>query len=273
MTQAVDRSLDVELLSVEDYLEITELTLCFVHSIRQDLPVGEQGAPQKFSGTRYFFAQYCAYLVEDKINPRSSPYGDERRWSIFVYCVLEHTAAKPAAEFLAAFDEVLNFYGWHGDAARAAFNSAALYDDNFFYGSAIALSDRMDPPPAIEDRLLSDLERKAARLEFFILDDMVLNLDPATRRALARRLVRTEFGLTTEELACVIRRKNPDWTDQQVADAVPCQRGSLYRFKTYMKLCEDIAREGIDLHPRGSRDRREDAAGRPSVQLEAFTDD
>jgi hypothetical protein len=47
----------------------------------------------------------------------------------------------------------------------------------------------------------------------------------------------------------------------------------LYRFKNYMKLCGDIASEGIDLHPRGSRDRREDAAGHPSVHLEAFTDD
>jgi hypothetical protein len=176
-----------------------------------------------------------------------------------------------AEEYLAAFDAVLAHYGWQASTARAAFDAAIWFDSRGGY--ALPPGERADavmaPPPPIGEERLTALERATKQLWLSVAEETGQQLD---REAL-RTMATGGLGLTTQVIACAILKKHPDWTDQQIADAVPCHRGSLYRFERYMKMRQDNAREGMDLKPRGSLDSREDSGGNKHRRLEAFTND
>jgi hypothetical protein len=262
--------------SFEDVEGVTMEVLLIARAIRQYLQrLGEDKCPKiDVLENDYFTAQTALYRIKKLINPRGWPAEDERRAAAF--CVGWASKAAFAAfkflqtfdEFPKHFDEFPTRYGWHSLATRAAFDedTRSGSGESCEYGEN---KDAFEEVLAFAEGLLTALERAAKKLWLSVVEEMGLSLDAQARRTLAT----TVFGLTTEMLACLIRSKNPGWTDQQVADAVPCNRQHMLRFKAYRALVQQIKAEGKARRLPGRRKSREDAAGRKHSELEAITDD
>jgi hypothetical protein len=60
--------------------------------------------------------------------------------------------------------------------------------------------------------------------------------------------------LSKEAMALAALADHPDWTDEQVAQAAGCQRGSLYRMPKYV-AAKRVLKDRQDLLPRGYQNR------------------
>jgi hypothetical protein len=163
-------------------------------------------------------------------------------------------------------------HGWHEDSAREAYNEA-IWSRYCRSCTNDYSSDPYTVPTTIGEELLTNLEQSAERLWLAAIQNLEQILPLSVIRTLVKNYCTTELGLTTEQLACMIRQLHPDWTDQQVADAVPCHRGSLNRFPRFKKLRGEIAAEGKSRRSRGSVDYREDARGRKESRVDGVVDD
>jgi hypothetical protein len=71
-------------------------------------------------------------------------------------------------------------------------------------------------------------------------------------------------GLSKEALALATLRDHPDWTDQQIADTVKCNRTSLYEMPDFVKA-KQILKQGKKHFPKGRKD--------PDGNVEAWRDE
>jgi hypothetical protein len=133
----------------------------------------------------------------------------------------------------------------------------------------MALSKPLRTQQAINNHLITNLNRAAGELVLAVGEFCFFALDPVVRI----KLIKGTYGITTEMLACAIRRKYPDWTEQQVADYVGCSRNTLNGYKSYQEYRKMLKAEALANHPKGSKTYQEDASGNKNLMLEAFADE
>jgi len=106
--------------------------------------------------------------------------------------------------------------------------AAALREHVDDVAATVATLDRLAPYGRI-DLMLADLQLVKERQRCSRFLKPAVTTDGETDR---RTTGPVEIG--NEARAIALLREHPDWTHAQIAEAVPCHRGTLYRYKSYM---------------------------------------
>lgn len=124
----------------------------------------------------------------------------------------------------------------------------------------LEIENRMCGDDRIEDRGTACIEELQAEMQ---LESEKKRTAPKKAR---RPIPRGFLGV----MAAKKLQENPEWTDQQVADALGCERTSLYRCKEYKVFREMLRREKYS-RPRGVVGL--DARGLQSIEAWSADDD
>jgi hypothetical protein len=213
-------------LSLDDIEEICKLAVCLPDLVHTWLPCVDEKRPGDATialALNCWWVQYCAYEIEELLNPWRAPFGSEQRKRSFRISGSDKVH-RAATQFLTSIDKLAIHYGWHTDTSRAEWEKNTNYDSYWmrFNGACDAVQ---EPQPApVDVKLPLALKKSANALWEAVLNDLPQRLGPEPQKAYAKAMQPdTRIRVLTVLFA------HPDWSDEEIAKAAGVSRGHMYR--------------------------------------------